>query len=164
MFTLFFDTDNEAFQGDVEAECARILRVVAARLEKGETWQSVVRDVNGNTVGKWELDHTEEEEEEEVERLFPVGTRVRLTEDVDRFDDGIARAGETGTVVQSDDDGLSVKLDREHTWLAEWDNCLGWHPDETPELEALDDNPFHPESPEGRAWESDPEFRRQVEG
>lgn len=34
---------------------------------------------------------------------------------------------------------------------------------ELPPSEA-EDNPFHPESPEGRAWEDDPEFRKEVTG
>lgn len=58
MFQLHFDTSNEAFSDSPAREAARILRKVARRLESGET-DGRIRDVNGNTVGRFDL--TEEE-------------------------------------------------------------------------------------------------------
>jgi hypothetical protein len=56
-FTLTINTDNAAFEdADRNTELARILRKTAKALEsyrfiKGDN----VRDLNGNTVGHWEL-------------------------------------------------------------------------------------------------------------
>jgi len=57
MFKLEFSTDNAAFDDDVQGEVARILRAVADGLEDGPilNTERPVRDVNGNTVGSWEL-------------------------------------------------------------------------------------------------------------
>jgi len=56
-----FATDNEAFteQGEESeeakrAECARILRQIATKLESGQD-AGAVMDANGNNVGKWSL-------------------------------------------------------------------------------------------------------------
>lgn len=61
-FKLEFETGNSAFADDPEnEEVARILRGVADRVYEGrrDTWSSalagIVRDSNGNTVGRWEL-------------------------------------------------------------------------------------------------------------
>lgn len=52
-FTLEFDTDSAAFDYDRLQEAARILRQTAdAVLSGGST---IVRDLNGNEVGSWEL-------------------------------------------------------------------------------------------------------------
>lgn len=56
-FTLTIDTENAAFgdsQLDAEAEVARILRVVAGRLDEA-FWadDGTLRDANGNTVGRF---------------------------------------------------------------------------------------------------------------
>ena len=57
MLTVSIETDNAAF-GDTSdealAECARILRVIAGAME-ADNLSGKVRDVNGNTVGSWEL-------------------------------------------------------------------------------------------------------------
>lgn len=54
-----FTTDNAAFEGNPNAEAARILRDLADRLERRE-WESggfmTCRDVNGNTVGHLTID------------------------------------------------------------------------------------------------------------
>lgn len=48
-----FSTDNAAFDGDDKrAECARILRDIARKVEHG-TRNGTVRDVNGNEIGAW---------------------------------------------------------------------------------------------------------------
>lgn len=64
-------------------------------------------------------------------REFQIGDRVRLTRDVDRFPDGIAKTGETGTVVEIPYNGrfhlLAVQLDTKHEWLNEWNNELHWY-------------------------------------
>ena len=59
MFTLTIETDNEAFTADPGAEIARILRLISDSMSisdiplNGEE-RHPVRDINGNTVGKWE--------------------------------------------------------------------------------------------------------------
>lgn len=55
MFELKFDTDNAAFTDDCAAECARILREIADKLEAGKNGGPVM-DYNGNGVGMWDLD------------------------------------------------------------------------------------------------------------
>lgn len=54
MFKLTIKTDNAAFEDDEGAECARILRNIAERLDRGEKCGLCV-DVNGNHVGEWSL-------------------------------------------------------------------------------------------------------------
>lgn len=55
MFTMRVETDNAAFRGGGRRrELARILRRVAERIEEGETEGTAV-DVNGNSVGYWEV-------------------------------------------------------------------------------------------------------------
>ena len=53
MFTLHFSTSNDAFD-DCPEECVRILREIANALRHGQA-DGAVRDINGNTIGKWEL-------------------------------------------------------------------------------------------------------------
>lgn len=53
MFALEFETFNAAFD-TLEHETARILFAIARSVEHGET-HGKVRDINGNTIGKWEL-------------------------------------------------------------------------------------------------------------
>lgn len=58
-----------------------------------------------------------------ITATFPVGTRVRLTQDVDRYPHFIAPAGAIGTVVFSDDDGyLSIHMDETIPGAEEWGN------------------------------------------
>ena len=57
MLTVSIETDNAAFDDDAEGACtesARILRVIAGALEAGAL-SGKARDINGNTVGNWEL-------------------------------------------------------------------------------------------------------------
>lgn len=65
-FTLKLETGNAAFDDAAPAEIARILRDTAARIEfKGDTGGKL-RDINGNTVGEWELaDAIEPEDDDE---------------------------------------------------------------------------------------------------
>jgi len=52
MFTLTFETDNDAFTGgNREVEIARILRHVAYLIEERAATSGKVRDNNGNTIG-----------------------------------------------------------------------------------------------------------------
>ena len=52
-----------------------------------------------------------------------IGTRVRLTQDVDNYTTGLIRSGETGTLTRITDEGTYWgKLDKHHSELAEWDN------------------------------------------
>ena len=57
MFTLKIETDNAAF-GDIAdeacTEVARMLRVIAGGMEAGNM-SGQCRDVNGNTVGHYDL-------------------------------------------------------------------------------------------------------------
>lgn len=60
--TLDIRTDNAAFQGDHEAdstECARILRDIASKLDRGDRG-GPVRDCNGNRVGSWTLEREDD--------------------------------------------------------------------------------------------------------
>jgi hypothetical protein len=60
MFTLKISTANDAFDNE-GAELARILREVAHCFDNNSPGRgnnvrtSIIRDSNGNTVGKWEL-------------------------------------------------------------------------------------------------------------
>jgi hypothetical protein len=57
MFTLNIDTGNDAMQ--TPADVADALRDVLLVLDNGGTY-GIVRDTNGNTVGRWDL--TEDED------------------------------------------------------------------------------------------------------
>ena len=50
-FQLFFDCDNAAFD-EAASETARILRVVAGRIESGQLEGRAI-DANGNSVGRY---------------------------------------------------------------------------------------------------------------
>jgi hypothetical protein len=55
MFSLTIETDNAAFDPDAGAELARILAELAGKLDPLPGPASGrLRDVNGNTVGRWE--------------------------------------------------------------------------------------------------------------
>lgn len=54
MFKLTIKTDNAAFGDEPGYEVARILRDIAHKVEEGYTSGSVL-DVNGNTVGHFDL-------------------------------------------------------------------------------------------------------------
>ena len=57
MIRIEIETENAAFgdnPSDSNAEVARILREIAHRLTRGSFTQSIIRDVNGNTVGRVE--------------------------------------------------------------------------------------------------------------
>ncbi len=56
-FTLKFDCDNAAFEGDPTPEIVRILRLTAQRIEmKGApTHFQTILDINGNDVGRYAL-------------------------------------------------------------------------------------------------------------
>jgi len=58
MFKLEAKTDNAAFETWPAGELARILRSVAAKLERGETGGAVM-DSDGNTVGAWSYEKAE---------------------------------------------------------------------------------------------------------
>ena len=52
MFTLFIETENDAFTNGESEEIARILKDLARQVENG-TWCGVLIDINGNKVGNW---------------------------------------------------------------------------------------------------------------
>jgi hypothetical protein len=59
-FKLAFDVDNDAFEdGNRATEAARILRDIADRLDNvAYCGGGAIRDINGNTVGHWEMTPT----------------------------------------------------------------------------------------------------------
>lgn len=57
MFTLTIETDNAAFEDDnLLAETARILRVAADKIERGNHPANLL-DVNGNKVGSFAFEN-----------------------------------------------------------------------------------------------------------
>ncbi len=54
-FRLFIATGGAAFDHDTTAELSRLLREVAARVERGENEDEKILDVNGNVVGEFSL-------------------------------------------------------------------------------------------------------------
>jgi hypothetical protein len=64
-FTLKFDMGNAAFDEQPATECARILRKVAKLVEGGEDG-GAIHDINGNLVGRWDVDFTPEGGEDEA--------------------------------------------------------------------------------------------------
>ena len=63
-FTLDFELKNAAFatREDSEAECERIMLIVANKVSSGDEC-GIIRDINGNTVGDWTVDLDPEEKE-----------------------------------------------------------------------------------------------------
>lgn len=57
-----------------------------------------------------------------------VGERVRLKNDVERYPHFIARAGSVGTVTESDEELVSVRLDLPLVGAEEWENEVHWYP------------------------------------
>jgi hypothetical protein len=59
-FTLTFSTDGDAFWTDGDGEVARILRDLATTIEAEgvNLLTRKVRDINGNTVGTYQLTET----------------------------------------------------------------------------------------------------------
>ncbi len=58
-------------------------------------------------------------------KLPPDGTRVRLTEEIERYPHFIVRAGMLGTVRRSGG-VFEVRLDETVPGAEEWDNCIVW--------------------------------------
>ena len=72
----------------------------------------------------------------------PIGTKVRLIQDVDNFPDCLIEAGETGTLVRIDDENSYwVKLDKHFSELNEWENEL-----QIRDFSKKSDGDFHPET------------------
>lgn len=51
---LSFDTDNAAFENNLEIEVVRVLKKVIAQIETGRT-DAPILDRNGNLIGVWAL-------------------------------------------------------------------------------------------------------------
>ena len=49
-----FETINAAFENYKEGEISRILCSIARKIESGSTSGNVI-DINGNTIGNWEI-------------------------------------------------------------------------------------------------------------
>ena len=61
MFRLMIDTSNAAFEGAARGRAlAKLLREVAKDPEAGYSG-GPLRDLNGNTVGRWSVDPEEKE-------------------------------------------------------------------------------------------------------
>jgi len=60
--------------------------------------------------------------------LPQLGTRIRLTRDVDRYPNCLVMQGKTGTVVVADPHIIYVYMDERVDGLdgTEWNNCLQW--------------------------------------
>ncbi len=56
-----------------------------------------------------------------------IGQRVELFKDVEHYQIGVFRVGETGTVKAVHDYMIEVLLDRHHESLDEWENVLQIH-------------------------------------
>ena len=53
--TIKFETDNDAFYPDRKIETCAILNLIIDNIERG-ILSSVIRDANGNTIGRYEVD------------------------------------------------------------------------------------------------------------
>jgi hypothetical protein len=54
-----FKTDNAAFEGsEKEQEISRILKMIVAKIEAGET-ESSIYDYNGNKIGSWYIQNND---------------------------------------------------------------------------------------------------------
>lgn len=60
-----FDSDNAAFEDDAQGETVRILRNIAKKIESGRTGEQAVHDINGNRIGEWFFEVSEDDEEED---------------------------------------------------------------------------------------------------
>ena len=56
MLRIEIQTDNDAFARRPASESCRILKEIIARLKDGELGGNL-RDINGNTVGRYDLDN-----------------------------------------------------------------------------------------------------------
>ena len=54
MFTVSFETESAAFDGAEFPEIAETLRKLAYEVERPVNTSGIVRDVLGNTIGRWQ--------------------------------------------------------------------------------------------------------------
>jgi hypothetical protein len=54
MVRLQFDTRNAAFDDAPATEIGRILRDIASKVERGESFGGKIMDANGNAIGQWQ--------------------------------------------------------------------------------------------------------------
>ncbi len=83
MFTMTFETSNDAFGEDTRTEAteaARIARDIADRLDDGQM-SGRVRDVNGNQIGRFKLD-SESAAQAEQERRTAVAQAAIIAEEI----------------------------------------------------------------------------------
>lgn len=64
----------------------------------------------------------------------PVGRRVELVRDVERYPDFIAERGRTGTIVRWEPDMIAVRMDEPLKGSEEWDNQVHWNYDDVREF------------------------------
>jgi hypothetical protein len=65
----------------------------------------------------------------QLDRRLEQGDRVQLRQDVERYPDAMVHQGMTGSVVTSEPDLLSVRLDEAIVGLEDWRNELRWDDD-----------------------------------
>lgn len=53
-FICKFNMNNVIFDNNLEFQTSQILKQIAFRIEKGETF-GTIQETNGNTIGKWEI-------------------------------------------------------------------------------------------------------------
>ena len=56
-FNCEIKTENAAFTDNLNDEIARILNVIATKIRSGDTY-GLAKDLNGNTVGTWDINET----------------------------------------------------------------------------------------------------------
>jgi len=64
------------------------------------------------------------------DQLPPVGARARLRHVIDRYPHFSIEAGATGTVTESSDDLICLRMDRHVEGAEEWDNEVCWTPED----------------------------------
>lgn len=60
-FSIEFECDNAAFEEDPAQEVSRILTRTASHVLNGHT-EGRVKDINGNTIGRWSLELDDDDE------------------------------------------------------------------------------------------------------
>jgi hypothetical protein len=107
MFSLTIETDNAAFSPDPGAELARILHELADKLDPlpGQAGSARLRDLNGNTVGRWEY----ELEPDDGPELPPIPTDFPV-QPIDPDDPSAIALATCGTCGRSWDDGAITSM------------------------------------------------------
>jgi hypothetical protein len=65
-----------------------------------------------------------------ADQLPPVGARARLSRLVERYPHFSIDSGATGTITESSDDLISLRMDRHVEGAEDWDNEVCWAPED----------------------------------